>query len=111
MVASERTVAVSCTEAPTPILLGDGATATLVTTSRLTLTLADPVLPSTVAKITALPTPTPVTAPVCETVATDGAPDVHDAVRPPRTLPLASFGTAASVVLCPMMRSAVCGKI
>jgi hypothetical protein len=111
MVAPDLTVAESCTDAPTPMLLDGGATVTLVTARRLTLTVADPVLPSIVAKITALPAPTAVTTPVCETVATDGAPDVHDAGRPESGLPFASNATAASVVVCPTMRSEVGGEI
>src|SRR5688500_5793049 len=103
-VAPDRTVAVSWTDAPTPMLLDGGPTVTLVTVSCLTLTPALAVRPSMVAHTTAVPAPSAETTPVADTVATDGAPDVHDTGRPVSTLPRASRGVATRTACCPIVR-------
>src|SRR5687768_4905679 len=105
-VVPARTVAESCTEAPTAIPVDAGATETLVTATGLTSMVAEPVRPSMVAKMTALPVPTPVTMPADDTVATDGAPVVHVTVRPVSTVPRASRATTVSVADCPTVRFA-----
>lgn len=55
----------------------DGCTVTLATGLGRTLTEAVPVLPSLVAVIVAVPTPTPLTNPVLETFATVGSLELH----------------------------------
>jgi hypothetical protein len=54
--------------------------------------------------IVELPVETAVTTPVAETVATGGALEAHAMTRPASTFPLASFVTAASVVVAPVTR-------
>src|SRR5687768_13406235 len=104
-VVPERTVGTSTTNPLTARLLDVGAMVTLVTGICLTLTSADPVLPSIVAKMTALPLPTAVTTPAADTVATKGAPDVHDAGRFGSTAPRESLAVAVRVAACPTVRS------
>jgi hypothetical protein len=105
-VVPDRTVAVSCTLAPTATELTAGVTVTLVIGICLTLIVAEPVRPSTVANTTAVPAPVAVTTPDALTVATLGAPDVHDTVRPVSVLPRESFGVAVSVTVPPIVKSA-----
>jgi hypothetical protein len=85
-----------------------GATVTEATGIGLTVTLADPDLPSLVAVIVALPLAIPVTTPL-ETVAMAVLLDVHVMVRSVTTVPPTSFTTAASVVVCPTVTLAVAG--
>jgi hypothetical protein len=104
-VVPERTVATSWTFALTAMALTAGVTVTLVTGICLTLTVADPVRPSLVAKITAVPAAIPVTTPLVDTLATLGAPDVQLTTRPPSGSPRASRGVAVNVTLCPIVMS------
>lgn len=64
---------------------------------------AEPVFPSLVAVIVALPPPTPVTTPlVASTVATCGRSDDHVIARPDRTAPDASRGVAERAIVPPI---------
>ena len=65
----------------------------------VTVTVADPDLPSLVAVIVAVPPDTPVTTPAAETVATDDALLVQVIGRPLSTFPFPSFRVALSVVV------------
>jgi hypothetical protein len=76
------TLAESCTAPPTATLAVDGETTTDPTGTCLTVTVAEPTTPSTLAKMIAVPGANPLTTPVCDTDATLGAPLDHDAVRP-----------------------------
>jgi hypothetical protein len=62
----------------------------------VTVIAADPVFPSEVALIVALPSLTPVTSPVSETVATASALDDQAISRSVKTVPAASWVTASS---------------
>ncbi len=62
---------------------------------------ADPLFPSLVAVIVALPAATAVTTPCAETVATAVFELDHATAGPVTTLPEASFSVAASCVVCP----------
>jgi hypothetical protein len=73
-----------------------GVTVTDATGARATVTVAVPDLPSLAAVIVALPTPTAVTRPSVETVATDVAFDDQVTVRPVRILPAESFTVAVN---------------
>jgi len=77
---------------------------TLATGTGLTVISSEPVTPSTVAVIVAVPALTPVTRPVVAlTVAAPGVSDDHVAVRPVRTLLDASFATNVICVVAPTM--------
>ena len=83
---------------------GDAVMTTLATGTGLTVISSEPVTPSTVAVIVAVPALTPVTRPVVAlTVATPGVSDDHVAVRPVRTLLDASFATNVICVVAPAM--------
>jgi len=80
------TTVLSCAVAPVPAcnVTVAGVTATLATVSggSVTVTVAEPVLPSTVAVIEACPAATAVTSPVLETVARVASLVLHVTVRP-----------------------------
>jgi hypothetical protein len=59
----------------------------------------------------AVPTATPLTTPVAETVATVGLAEFHATGRSVRTVPFASFTVAANVVVCPITTLALVGAI
>jgi hypothetical protein len=61
--------------------------------------------------IVAVPNETPVTTPLCDTVAMPVLREFHVTGRSVRTAPFASFTVAASVVVCPMGTLAVVGAI
>src|SRR5437764_14728236 len=88
-------VAVSCTVAPTSSTGAAGLTLTDATGTGVTVTVAVPFCPSLVAVIVALPTATPVTRPVVETLATP-ALDAHVTVRPGSEFPAESCGVAVN---------------
>src|SRR2546428_14141567 len=68
-------VAVSCTVAPTTMLAVGGVTATVATGMGVTVTAAEPLLPSLVAvPVTGPPAPLPVTRPVASTGAIAAPP-------------------------------------
>ena len=64
--------------------------------SCVTCMTADPVAPSEIAEMVALPGATAVTSPVCETVAMAAALLLHCTVRPASVAPDALFGVATS---------------
>lgn len=70
-------VAISCWFCPCVMLAVAGLTATLATGMSETLTAAEPLFPSLVAVIVALPGRIPVTRPLCETDATPGLFVLH----------------------------------
>src|SRR5256885_3969965 len=78
-----------------PVVGGGGA-------GVVTVTLAVPLFPSLVAVIVALPTVTPVTRPVDDTVATPPSLVAQVTVRPLSGFPLASRSTAVSCTVPPM---------
>jgi hypothetical protein len=106
--ASLSTAAIVVPEPTTRLALG-GVSATVATGASATEMDAVPLMPSLVAVIVALPAATPVTTPADETLAMDGALDVHVTVRPANTFPPASFVTAVSVVLPPTSKVALVG--
>src|SRR6266849_1749698 len=75
----------------------------------VTVTAADPLCPSLVAVIVALPTPCAVTNPVLFTVATAVLFVVQVIRRPVSGLPLASRGVAVNCPVCPTVRLRVAG--
>src|SRR5439155_7565569 len=75
----------------------------------VTVTLAEPLLPSLVAVITAGPALTPLTSPVPSTAATTALSLVQSTVRPLNTLPFASRRVAVSCTVCPTATLAVAG--
>lgn len=60
-----------------------------------------PVLPSLVAVMVVVPTTSPVTSPVPDTLPVAGVPELHEMVRPVRTLLFASRVTAESCTVDP----------
>lgn len=85
-----------------------GVIVTVATGIAATVTVADPTRPSALARMTAVPTPTPVTVPSSETDATVGAPLLHVTGRS-SDAPPASSTVAESVVVDPMKTLAVAG--
>src|SRR3989441_712380 len=75
----------------------------------VTVIAAEPVCPSLVAVIVAVPATTPPTSPLPFTVATDALLVAHVTTRPPSGVPLASFGVAVSCVVAPTGTLAVAG--
>ena len=80
-------------------MLCPGSTATPVTAA-VTVSAAEPVLPSLVATIVAEPAATAVTSPEAETLATAVFEEVHAMVCPLRTLPDASRSVAVACAVC-----------
>jgi hypothetical protein len=78
-------------------------TTTELTTASVTVNGAEPLCPSLVAMMFALPTATAETAPVAETVAIEGADEDQVMARPTRTLPPASRSVAVAVVDWPVV--------
>lgn len=106
--ASFRT-AVMVVADPTTRLAVVGVSVTVATGASETATVALALIPSLVAVIVALPAPTAVTTPLADTVAIDGALDVHVTTRPDNTVPVASEVTAEIVVVMPTTRVALVG--
>ena len=79
---------------PTTTLAEAGVTLTLATGTGVTVIVAVPVIPSTVAVIVALPAATAVTTPAALTVATAGVPLLHVTARPVSAFPAASRAPA-----------------
>jgi hypothetical protein len=93
-------VATSCWVAPAITLAVAGVTVTLATGTRVTVMSDVPDLPSLVAVIVAVPTPTAVTSPFASTVAA-ALSDDHVTVRPVRVAPAESLVTALSCWVFP----------
>jgi hypothetical protein len=68
-----------------------GCSVTLPTGIGVTVTVDDPLFPSAVAVIVAVPGATPVTTPFPDTVAVDGLLVDHATIRSVTTVPFASF--------------------
>jgi hypothetical protein len=102
-------VGTSVVVAPTVMLAVKGAMITLATGAFATVTTAVALWLSLVAVMVAEPADMPVTTPVELTVATVGALELHAITRPVRTLLLASFVVATSVVVAPTTMLAVGG--
>ena len=81
-------VAINTTVCPGTIGPDGAATTTLATTGPITVTIAVPLLPSTVAVIVDTPTATPVSVPAASMVATAGLDELHVAVLPASTTPV-----------------------
>lgn len=94
---------------PTTRLALVGARVIVATGARATATGVVVLCPSLVVVIVVLPALTPVTRPVEETVATDGALDVQVSTRPVNTFPLPSFVTAVSIAVPPTSKFALVG--
>ena len=75
----------------------------------VTDTVAEPVAPSTVARMDVVPTTRPDTTPLLATDATVGAVDDHDTGRPVSTLPAASRATTVSAVVAPATTEGAAG--
>jgi len=91
-------VALNGCVAPAAIVAVAGLTATVATGTPVTVIAAVPLFPSLVAVMVAVTGDAPLTTPLDDTVATEGALELHVTVRPVRTTPFASFVVAVSVV-------------
>ncbi len=98
---ASNAVPVRVTVAPTLTVEDGGATMTDATGVVLTVSVTEPLFPSDVAVICAVPAATPVTTPWASTVATAGSPLAYVMTRLVSTLPLASLGTAVSGAWAP----------
>ncbi len=105
---ASRGVAVSCTVCPAITLADAGLTLT-VATGTVTVTAAEPLWPSLVAVIVAVPASTPVTTPLPFTVAVPASSLAHVTTRPSSTFPLASRTVAVSCSVCPAITFADAG--
>ena len=79
--------------------LDDNAASAASGAGAATTSDAAPTLPSTVARIVTDPAATAVTTPLADTVARDASAELHDTVRPPRTLPAVSRAVAVACVV------------
>jgi hypothetical protein len=103
-------VAVAWVVEPATTVEAASDTVTLTTGGRLTVTIADPLCPSLLAMMLAVPAATAVTTPAGDTVAMPVLSDDHAIARPVRTVPLASLGVAVAVVVWPMT-TGVCPSV
>jgi len=86
-----------------------GDSVTLPTGIAVTVTVEDPLFPSAVAVIVAVPPATPVTTPDDDTVAVDALLVPHVIGRFVTTVPFSSFTVAVNVVVCVATTLAVAG--
>ena len=100
---TSRTVAAKSMAPPTVSEAGVGAMLTDAIGGAFTVTVADPVRPSAWARMITVPTPTAVTTPVDETVATLGDPLLQVMVRSRSTAPDASSAIAVRTVSPPVV--------
>ena len=109
--AESRGVAVSWTVCPMYRVTLVGLTSTEATGAcpPVTVIAAEPVSPSTVAVIVALPTPVAVASPATLTVATEALPLLHATFRPLRAFPAESRGVAVNWTVSPMPRLTLLG--
>src|SRR5436190_2039755 len=104
--------AASCIVFPAVTLAVAGETVTEATAAgagAVTVMAAVPLFPPLLAVIVAEPAATPVTSPLADTVATPVLLLVQVTDCPARVLPAASFTTAASCVVAPVVTLAVAG--
>jgi hypothetical protein len=102
--SASRTVAVNVVDWPLVTLTLAGSTATLPTGTRITVTVALPVLPSLSAVTVAVPGATAVTTPPSETMATRASLVAQVTPRSVTTAPVTSVSVAASEPLRPAIR-------
>ena len=106
-------VAVSCTVPPTGTLAVAGVTSTDATGTgaggAVTVMADEPLCPSLVAVIVAVPATWPVTSPVALTVATVGVLLDQLIARPGSGVPFASFAVAVSCTVLPASTEAAAG--
>jgi len=107
---ASRTLAESCTAPPTATLAVGGVTTTVSTGTCRTVTEAEPITPSTFAKMTAIPGDSAVTTPVLDTEATDGAPLDHDAGRPDSDWPFSACASTLNCTVCPVTTLGAAGE-
>ena len=112
--AASFAVAVSWVVLSSSTVPGLGATVIVAIGTLLTVTVATPCTPPTVALIVAVPVPTAVIVLLAVafdvlTVATAGALDDHVTGRPVSVLPEASFAVAVTACVCPTLRLAEAG--
>src|SRR3989449_7185536 len=107
--AASRSVAASCTVAPTITTAVAGLIPTDATGTFATPIAADALFPSLVAVIVVVPAATPVTRPAAETVAMAGLELAHVTARPTSTFPAASLGVAVSCTAPPTYTFAAAG--
>jgi hypothetical protein len=98
---ADRGAAVNCVLEPTTTELVAGVTWTEATGAAVTVMGAVAVLPSTIAWMNDDPSPTAVTVPSLETLATDGLPELHVTLRPVRGSPAGPMGVAVMGALAP----------
>jgi hypothetical protein len=108
--AASRALAVSCCVPPTTSVVVTGDTVTAATGAVATVTVAEPVTPSTVAVMVEVPAATAVTTPCALTVATEAALLVHDTARPVKAFPDASRALAVNCWVAPTTRLAAAGE-
>jgi hypothetical protein len=106
---ASRVTALACDVSTAVIVLGSSATFTVATGTGMTVTEAVPLFPSLVAVITAVPGATAATRPVGDTVATDGASELHTTARSVSALSPASLSVAESCAVEPATTSDVAG--
>ncbi len=106
---ASRGVAVSCTVAPDASVVAGGVTSTLATDTAVTVTLAVPSTPSTVAVTVTGPGATAVRSPVVSIVAIAPSLVLHATVRFVSALPPASRGVAVNCWVPPAVRVTVAG--
>jgi hypothetical protein len=99
---ASRAVAVAWVVWPTVMEVEAIETVTSATGTGTIVIEEVPVVPSLVAVIVALPTPTEVATPLAETAAIDGASDDHETALPLKMLLFASLASATSWRLDPM---------
>src|SRR5256712_4523961 len=107
--AASRSVAASCTVAPTITTAVAGLIPTDATGTFATPIAADALFPSLVAVIVVVPAATPVTRPAAETVAMAGLELAHVTARPTSTFPAASLGVVVSCTAPPTYTFAAAG--
>ena len=101
--------ACACDVLPAAMLVESSVTATVAVVAAggggtLTVSDAEPLIPSTVALIETEPAAFAVTRPVVDTVATDVFDAVHVALFPVSSMPLESIGIACACAACPGAR-------
>jgi hypothetical protein len=94
-------VAVAWVVAPRTMLEAASDTVTVATGGTVIVTVADPLCPSLLAMMPAVPVLTAVTTPAADTVATAVLSDDQVMARPVSTVPPASLGIAVAVVVWP----------
>ena len=108
--AESVVTALSCTVPATTSVDVGGETTTALTGGAATVIVAEPLLPSLLAKMVADPSVTPVTSPDDDTVAMFVAEELHCSARPVNTFPSASLITDVSCTVSAMFSEFVGGE-